>query len=225
MEAPAVDEHGGWEPPVRIERERTGWRKERTRGRRGRGGRQVGVGYLVPSGVAGVEVAGRGRGRALALAIHTGSRQGVGGSGAPRMESCGAWVVRPIWMILHQFWFPTMATGASRPLRSALLLLQFRCAAIAKGRLLLSILPIWSIGGEPGCARRRWRPASVPRNPTRSSVEAMTSPPRNINSRQAIRLIRARQFTAVSNAILALIWGVKLFEQVTNQVFQASQRW
>ncbi|XP_048535667.1 uncharacterized protein LOC125514399 isoform X1 [Triticum urartu] len=117
------------------------------------------------------------------------------------MESCGAWVVRPIWMILHQFWFPTMATGASRPLRSALLLLQFRCAAIAKGRLLLSILPIWSIGGEPGCARRRWRPASVPRNPTRSSVEAMTSPPRNINSRQAIRLIRARQFTAVSNAI------------------------
>ncbi|XBI71680.1 hypothetical protein VPH35_065838 [Triticum aestivum] len=73
-----------------------------------------------------------------------------------------------------------MATGASRPLRSALLLLQFRCATIAKGRLLLSILPIWSIGGEPGCARRRWRPASAPRNPTRSSVEAMTSPPRLI---------------------------------------------
>ncbi|XBI91259.1 hypothetical protein VPH35_028625 [Triticum aestivum] len=41
--------------------------------------------------------------------------------------------------------------GLPLPLGPVLLLLRFRFQAVAEGRLSISILPIWSTSGEPGC--------------------------------------------------------------------------
>ncbi|XP_044428525.1 uncharacterized protein [Triticum aestivum] len=98
-------------------------------------------------------------------------------SGVPRprdQRDCQAEVIisrraPPSLLVSHN------GCGLPLPLDPALLLLRFRFQAVAYGRLSISILPIWSTGGEPGCVWRRWRPASAPYKPRQSSAEAMTS--------------------------------------------------
>ncbi|KAI4970065.1 hypothetical protein ZWY2020_000979 [Hordeum vulgare] len=63
-------------------------------------------------------------------------------------------------MLLHHLWLGSHY-GYYSPLlhHPAFLLLHFKCTAVAEGRLSLSILPIWNIGGEYGCVLQGWSPA------------------------------------------------------------------